>query len=71
MKSKYVICSMTPSGFAMPPDQKASQIRSIFAFSSPVITARKRIEECGGRRDQRTIVGTKLSDGSGLARGDS
>jgi hypothetical protein len=34
-----VICSITSSGFAMPPDQKASQFRSIFAFSSPVITA--------------------------------
>lgn len=66
MKSRYVICSMTSSGFVMPPDQKASQIRSIFAFSSPVITASKRIEERGGRRDQRTIIDTKLSDGSAL-----
>jgi hypothetical protein len=32
---------MTSSGFAMPPDQKASQIRSTFAFISPVITASK------------------------------
>jgi hypothetical protein len=39
----------------MPSDQKASQIRSAFAFSSPVITASKRIEERVGRRDQRTI----------------
>ena len=36
-----MICSITSSGFAMPPDQKASQIRSTFAFSSPVITASK------------------------------
>jgi integrase len=38
MKSRYVICSITSSGLLMPPDQKASQTRSILLLSSPVIT---------------------------------
>jgi len=36
-ESRYVICSMTSSGLEMPPDQNASQMRSILLFSSPVI----------------------------------
>lgn len=31
-----MICSMTSSGFEMPPDQKASQMRPIWLFSSRV-----------------------------------
>src|SRR5260370_42411690 len=37
MKSKYVICSITSSGLAMPPAQNASHSRSTFDLSSPVI----------------------------------
>ena len=32
-----MICSMTSSGLEMPPDQKASQMRSIWFLISPVI----------------------------------
>ncbi len=38
MNSRYVICSITSSGFAIPPDQNASQTRSTFDFNSPVTT---------------------------------
>jgi len=30
MNSKYVICSITSKGLAMPPDQKAFQMASIW-----------------------------------------
>ena len=32
-----MICSITSSGLEMPPDQKASQMRSIWLLMSPVI----------------------------------
>ncbi len=35
MKSRYVICSITSSGLAMPPDQKALQTLSTWLLSSP------------------------------------
>src|SRR5690625_2974699 len=36
--SRYVTCSITSSGFEMPPDQNVSHTRSMRLFSSPVIT---------------------------------
>ena len=41
MKRKYVICSMTSSGFEMPPDQNAFQIWSTWFLMVPVIMARR------------------------------
>lgn len=46
-----MICSITSSGFAIPPDQNASQTRSILLFSSPVITP-------AGYLDPQTQIGT-------------
>ena len=37
MKRRKVICSITSSGLAIPPDQNESQMRSICDFNSPVI----------------------------------
>ena len=35
-----MICSITSSGFEIPPDQKSFQIRSILDLTSPVSTIR-------------------------------
>jgi hypothetical protein len=39
--SRYVICSITSSGLEIPPDQKASQMRSIWFLISPVSIGRQ------------------------------
>src|SRR4051794_16579695 len=52
---------MTSSGLLMPPDQKASQTRSILLFSSPVITGATLVtydcDVANGRRPARPARG--------------